>query len=194
MGGCCHLPPHPGSWPRCTVTGGGWWAGDPGWGASPQDTAPKWGGGGRHRTVAKVIVLFWSPWQPLPWTAPHHCLAAVAQATHRLSWLLRLWGTQDLGREGQRWQATGGGYDVPPPQCSCSHCCQFGAGSLLGAKVLLWCCPQAHSQLRCPRAPSETSWDPCAFLGCGSVGGVPLSTHTPPPAVCQPSLLSMPAQ
>lgn len=63
--------------------------------------SPEEGGeGGGNRIVAKAIMLFRSPWQPLPWTAPHQRLAAVAQATHGLSWLLQLWGTQDLGGGG----------------------------------------------------------------------------------------------
>lgn len=73
-----------------------------------------------------MIVLLGSPWQLLPWTAPHHCLAAVAQATHGLSWLLQLWGTQGLGVGDSGWQATVSqvavlgleGDDVPPPQGS----------------------------------------------------------------------------
>lgn len=106
------LLPHPRSWPRLTV--------------EPRCVSCRCspGGGGRtHSTVAKVMVLLGSPWQRLPWTAPHHCLPAVAQATHGLSWLLQLWGTQALGvgdgagrslSAGQQcWDW--GGFCVPSP-------------------------------------------------------------------------------
>lgn len=136
-----HLPPHPGSSPRCTLTSG-WWAGDCWLGWTSSGHSPKEVGG--NRTVAKAIVLLRSPWQPLPWTAPHQCLAAVAQATHGLSWLLRLRGTQDLGKGGgkgstcrpqaarqQRWRGQGE-IICPLPGTAAPVATSLGLGACLG--------------------------------------------------------------
>lgn len=112
-----------------------------------------WMGGGRtHRTVAKVIVLLKSPWQLLPWTAPHHCLAAVAQATHGLSWLLQLWGTQGLGvgdsagrplsARQQCWDWRGMMCPLPKAVATIAA----GLGACLGQRYLCRVAPRTHSQ------------------------------------------------
>lgn len=148
------------------LSGGGWWAGDPWLGWISSGYNPKGVGVG-----GKAIMLLQSPWQRLRWTAPHQCLAAVAQATHGLSGLLRLWGTQDLGKGGN-WQPDGstrvGGLMCPLPEAAALIAASFGLGRCLEQRCSSGVAPRALSQPRCSRAPSETSWHPRAFWGGGT--------------------------
>lgn len=87
-----------------------------------------------------------------PWTAPHHCLAAVAQATHGLSWLLQLWGTQGLGvgdsagrplsARQQCWDWRGMMCPLPKAVATIAA----GLGACLGQRYLCRVAPRTHSQ------------------------------------------------
>lgn len=145
-----HLPPHPGCSPRCTLTSG-WWAGDRWLGWTSSGHSPKEGGeqdccqGNRAPPLSMATApLDRSPSVP-GCSCPGNAQALLAPAASGHP------GFGEGGREGQHLQASGsqtaalvgaGGNYMPPPWDSSSRCYQFGAGSLFGVKVPLWCCPQ----------------------------------------------------
>lgn len=93
-------------------------------------------GGG---AVTKATVLSRSPWQLLPWTAPHHCLPLPRQPTGSPSSCSfgapGIWGGSDAG---SLTAVCGYGVLCPLPRGSCPIAPGLGSGTHWGQR----CCPQ----------------------------------------------------